>query len=500
MQNLSSSYYDLVVVDDNNCLFTLDSLFINQPNELIIDSVVTSSFQGYGISCRDGNNGFIEMYANGGTGVLSYNWNGIISNNSTLQNLSAGDVSVVVFDANFCQKDTLIILSQPSAVNVQTTVLHVGCENENDGSISTNVTGGITPYSIEVVNDFTNQSSLNSNGQEVFENLEINSYVLSVIDLNNCLYEDTFNIENPTLSLDSENVTCFGENDGQITYAIDFSTDIYTLITPSSTNNLAPGTYEFLVQNNQGCFFDSTIIITEPDLVVINENVEIICESTELANVIIEGAGGVLPYSISWDYGDTIFNPSLGIGSYEYTFSDSNGCTSIDNIEILPPFLPELSYSLTPPTCEYNFDGSISVDVTQGYPPFVYKWNDGKNESFIDSLPPKSYRLIVTDSAGCSSSLLEVIIPYVYNDCFYFPSAFTPNDDGINDTYEVSSIFSLEPTILTIYNRQGNIIHQTKDTLSWDGKYRNQKCPLGKYYFHLQFANQYTTGEILLLE
>ena len=499
-QNLSTGYYDLVVVDDNNCLFTLDSLFINQPNELVIDSVITSSFQGYGISCRDGNNGFIEVYANGGTGVLSYNWDGNISNASSLQNLSAGDVSVVVFDANFCQKDTLINLSQPTDVNVQTTVLHVGCENENDGSISTNITGGVGPYSIEVVNDVTNLSALNSNGQELFENLEVNSYVLSVIDLNNCLYEDTFNIENPTLSLVAENVTCFGKDDGQITYAIDFSTDVYTLITPSSTNNLPPSTYEFLVQNDQGCFFDSTIIITEPDLVVIKESVEIICESTDLANVIIEGAGGVMPYSITWDYGDTIFNPSLGIGSYEYIFSDANGCTSIDNIEVLPPLLPELSYTLTPPSCEYNFDGSIDVEVAQGYPPFIYEWNDGKNESFIDSLPPKSYRLTVTDSAGCSSSLLEVVIPYVYNECFYFPSAFTPNDDGINDTYEVSSIFSREPIILTIYNRQGNIIHQSEDTLSWDGKYRNQKCPLGKYYFHLQFANQYTTGEILLLE
>lgn len=500
LQNLGAGYYDLVVVDDNNCLFTLDSLFINQPNELVIDSVITSSFQGYGISCRDGNNGFIEVYANGGTGVLSYNWDGNISNASSLQNLSAGDVSVVVFDANFCQKDTLINLSQPTNVNVQTTVLHVGCENENDGSISTNITGGVGPYSIEVVNDVTNLSALNSNGQELFENLEVNSYVLSVIDLNNCLYEDTFNIENPTLSLVAENVTCFGKDDGQITYAIDFSTDVYTLITPSSTNNLAPSTYEFLVQNDQGCFFDSTIIITEPDLVVIKESVEIICESTDLANVIIEGAGGVMPYSITWDYGDTIFNPSLGIGSYEYIFSDANGCTSIDNIEVLPPLLPELSYTLTPPSCEYNFDGSIDVEVAQGYPPFIYEWNDGKNESFIDSLPPKSYRLTVTDSAGCSSSLLEVVIPYVYNECFYFPSAFTPNDDGINDTYEVSSIFSREPIILTIYNRQGNIIHQSEDTLSWDGKYRNQKCPLGKYYFHLQFANQYTTGEILLLE
>ena len=112
-------------------------------------------------------------------------------------------------------------------------------------------------------------------------------------------------------------MTCFDEDDGQITYAIEFSTDIYNLITPSSTNNLAPGTYEFLVQNDQGCFFDSTIIITEPDLVVIKESVEIICESTDLANIVIEGSGGVMPYSISWDYGDTIFNPSLGVGVYE---------------------------------------------------------------------------------------------------------------------------------------------------------------------------------------
>ena len=500
VQNLSSGYYDLVVTDNNNCLFTLDSLFINQPNELIIDSVVTSSFQGYGISCTDGNNGFIEVYANGGTGFLSYNWGGNISNASILQNLSAGDMPIIVFDANFCQKDTLINLSQPSSINVQKTVLHVGCENENDGSISTNITGGVTPYSIEVFNNVTNISALNSSGQELFDNLEVSTYTLSIIDFNNCLYEDTFRIENPTLSLAYEDVSCFGKDDGQITYAIDFSTDIYTLITPPLTNNLAPGIYEFLVENDQGCFFDSTIIINEPDLVVIKESVEIICESTELANVTIEGAGGVMPYSISWDTGDTIFNPSLAIGSYEYVFLDYNGCTTIEKIEVLPPFLPELSYTFTPPTCEYNFDGSIDVEVAQGYPPFVYNWNDGKSESFIDSLPPKSYRLKVTDSAGCSSSLLEVVIPYVYNECFYLPLAFTPNEDGINDTFEVSSIFNREPTVLTIYNRQGNIIHRTEDALSWDGKYKKQKCPTGKYYFHLQFANQYTTGEILLLE
>lgn len=500
IQNLSSGYYDLIVTDDNNCLFTVDSIFVGSPTQLTIDSVITSSFQGYGISCKDGNNGFIEVYANGGTGVLSYNWGGNISNNSVLQNLSAGDMPIVVFDANFCQRDTLITLNQPSELNVASTILHVGCENENDGSITTNVSGGVAPYSIEVLNSTVNLSALNSGGGELFENLEVDTYVLSVIDLNNCIYEDTFQIENPTLNLVAEDVKCYGNSDGQITFAIDFSTDVYNLISPSTTLNLSAGTYDFLIQNDQGCFFDSTIVINEPELIVLKEDVEIICESTELANVGIEASGGVLPYSIAWGFGDTIFNPSLGIGVYNFTFTDANGCTSTDNVEVLPPFLPELSYTLTPPSCEYNFDGSINVEVAQGYPPFVYDWDDGKSESFIDSLPPKSYRLTVTDSAGCSSSLLEVLVPYVYNDCFYFPSAFTPNDDGINDTYEVSSIFSRSPLILSIYNRQGNLVFQSEDNISWDGKYKNQKCPLGKYYFHLQFANQYTTGEILLLE
>ena len=70
IQNLSSGYYDLIVTDDNNCLFTVDSIFVGSQTQLNIDSVITSSFQGYGISCKDGNNGFIEVYANGGTGVL----------------------------------------------------------------------------------------------------------------------------------------------------------------------------------------------------------------------------------------------------------------------------------------------------------------------------------------------------------------------------------------------------------------------------------------------
>ena len=258
--------------------------------------------------------------------------------------------------------------------------------------------------------------------------------------------------------------------------------------------------YDFLIQNDQGCFFDSTIIINEPNAITLKKDIEVICEYNDVANINIEASGGTSPYYIDWDFGDTTFNTILGVGIYNFIFSDANGCILNDNVEVLAPNLPELSYTLTTPSCEYNFDGSIDVQVTKGYPPYVYKWDDGRNEAFIDSLPPKRYRLNVIDSASCSSSVLEVIVPYVYNKCFYFPLAFTPNDDGINDIYEISSIFNLGPTILTIYNNQGTMVYYAKDTLSWDGKYKNKRCVQGKYYFHLKFANQYTTGEILLIE
>ena len=57
-----------------------------------------------------------------------------------------------------------------------------------------------------------------------------------------------------------------------------------------------------------------------------------------------------------------------------------------------------------------------------------------------------------------------------------------------------------EPISLSIYDRQGNKVFQSDQELVWDGTYKNQKCPIGKYYYYLQYANQYTTGEILLLE
>ena len=499
INNLPSGYYSLNLEDLNGCMFELDSVFVNSPEKLVFDSVSISSFQGYGVSCNGGDNGFINVYSSGGTGSHLYNWNGNVSSNPYLENLEAGNISLVIFDNNFCQNDTLISISEPDSIELLTNILHVGCENENDGSITTNIIGGVSPYSIEVYSTSLNQSQLNSDGYEIFQNLDVNNYTLSVIDQNFCLHEKEFYIENPNLSLYTKDIKCFGNEDGEIIFSVDFSTDVYSLISPASTTNLSAGTYDFLIQNNQGCFFDTVIEINEPPFIEVKESVSIICNDFDYAEVLIEADGGVPSYRINWNQGDTIFNPLFEIGVYDYTILDANNCSSSGSIEVLPPNIPQLSYTLSEPSCEYNFDASINISVVNGYPPYEFNWEDGKNGAFIENLSPKSYRLVVNDSAMCSSKTLEVVVPYVKNPCFFIPDAFTPNYDGVNDNFEISSIFSRSPIVLTIYNRQGTIVYKSENKLLWDGRFKNQKCQQGKYYYHLQYSNQYLTGEVLLL-
>ena len=138
------------------------------------------------------------------------------------------------------------------------------------------------------------------------------------------------------------------------------------------------------------------------------QSATIICEDSELSNLSAIGFGGVTPYSIYWNSGDTIFNPKLGIGEYSYTFSDANNCLYYGLVEVIPP--------------------------------------------------------------------------------------------SISDVYEISSIFSRKPIELSIYDKLGSLIFFSNEELKWDGTYKNRKCQAGKYYYVLKYANQYTTGELLLLE
>ena len=111
--------------------------------------------------------------------------------------------------------------------------------------------------------------------------------------------------------------------------------------------------------------------------------------------------------------------------------------------------------------------------------PYAYKWDTDETTQAITVMPPEggvTYRVTITDAHGCcdSSSVIVDPIPCKYG----IPTAFSPNDDGINDFFKVRSSCPLVDFELKIINRWGQEVFATTDQENgWDGTMNGRKCP-----------------------
>ena len=64
------------------------------------------------------------------------------------------------------------------------------------------------------------------------------------------------------------------------------------------------------------------------------------------------------------------------------------------------------------------------------------------------------------------------------------PNAFSPNNDGINDTWKILAIETYPNPEVTIFNRYGQTIFRSKGySKPWDGTFNGKKLPTGTYYY-----------------
>lgn len=77
----------------------------------------------------------------------------------------------------------------------------------------------------------------------------------------------------------------------------------------------------------------------------------------------------------------------------------------------------------------------------------------------------------------------EVMIKTTAKGCLTIHEGFTPNNDGINDTWVVPCLFDTE-NVVQIYNRWGTLLFEQKNyTDQWDGTYNGNPVPDGTYYY-----------------
>jgi gliding motility-associated-like protein len=124
-----------------------------------------------------------------------------------------------------------------------------------------------------------------------------------------------------------------------------------------------------------------------------------------------------------------------------------------------------------------------------------YLWNTGDTDSVLTITEPGDYWVDVT-MYGCSTSdSVFIRIPLAF---IPIPNAFTPDDDGINDIFNV--VGTLDEVVkfnMQIFSRWGTLIFQTTDvSRGWDGMFNGQPCPADVYIWVITFEEKHNPDHI----
>lgn len=126
----------------------------------------------------------------------------------------------------------------------------------------------------------------------------------------------------------------------------------------------------------------------------------------------------------------------------------------------------------------------------------TYRWQDNSRLSTFRVEEGGMFRVEVIDAFGCSGSD-EVILLERCPSQVYAPNAFSPNDDGTNDRFQVftSDITSME---LRIFDRWGNQVFETTDPdAAWNGFWLNRPAPVGVYVWMLLYEGFQEDGTMV---
>ena len=157
--------------------------------------------------------------------------------------------------------------------------------------------------------------------------------------------------------------------------------------------------------------------------------------------------------------------------------------------------------------CCNNFDVSILGDTTfcEGETTILevddnyekYDWNNGQTIHEITVFEEGQYCVTVTDEWNCMGSECLAVTYKLPGDCrpedtnpeftLLLPTAFSPNNDGINDNYGAISSKIPDYFRLQVFNRWGQGVFKTSSHSDfWNGQYRGREAPTGTYVYWLE--------------
>jgi gliding motility-associated-like protein len=138
-----------------------------------------------------------------------------------------------------------------------------------------------------------------------------------------------------------------------------------------------------------------------------------------------------------------------------------------------------------------------------------YRWSpaEGLNNAQIPdpvAQPEKTitYTLTVTNENGCSA--VDEITITIENEVkeVFIPNAFSPNNDGVNDVWEIFNIDIYPDCKISVFDRWGNAVFESAGYQDpWNGMYAGEVLPAGSYAFIIQLDADHTpiTGTLMII-
>ncbi len=403
---LPAGSYNTTVTDANGCVAAM-SVTITQNPAIILSSVISN------VKCFGGNTGVINLSVNGGIAPYTYSWTNTAATTQDLSNLTAGNYSATVTDANGCTAVLSLTVTQPASdISISGSVTNVTCFGGNNGGIEITVSGGTAPYTYNWSNGrFTGD----------INGLTAASFSVTVTDANSCTQTQSFTVAQPAqiqLTFSKINPTCVDGNDGSITlnqptggngpYSYSWTKDGLSLPAPD-LNALSRGNYQVTVTDQSGCSIVNNIALNDPIPIRIDvRQIDIICAgSPPAASISIDISGGTAPYLKEY----SAINDSTSL----LTITDFYGCTKSVEVpySVEPPIIIESSH--VDVKCFGDNTGSISIVVSGGNGPYQYIWSDDAsiNESARNNLTSGTYTIRILDNTGCelNSLIVDVLQP-----------------------------------------------------------------------------------------
>ena len=425
ISGLCAGNWSVLIADAAGCDTTLN-FTITEPPPIDPGLVVTD------VSCAGACDGTATATVTGGVAPYDLIWTpapagGQGSNTAT--GLCAGNYTLLITDDNGCDTTVTFTINEPPPLSAVPSQTNVTCGGLCDGSASVVVSGGVGPYGFVWVPD-----PPVGQGTAQAEGLCAGTYTVTITDQNGCELAVPFTILDAVpilLSLQLTPASCPGVCDGGAGVIASGGVAPYTYAwTPEpgagqgspNVTGLCPQAYSLTVTDAVGCDTTIAFTITAPDPITVAATVvDATCsdDCNGSIDLLVSGGNGTFTY---------VWTPAPGAGQGTASVTGlcagpwqvlitSGGCDTTLTYTILEP--PPIVASLTtaPPTCSDVCDGTASAIVSGGTLPYDFVWTPapvaGQGTPDATGLCPGSYSLLITDAAGCDTTITFVIDPVV---------------------------------------------------------------------------------------